>query len=137
MTTKQRSKAMAAVKGSRNVSTEIAFVRFLKSEKIVGWRRGNKSILGKPDFVFPRKKVVVFVDGCFWHGCKKHGSIPKTNRIFWKKKIERNIDRDKKVRKLLRDSGWAVVRIWEHTLKSLRHKTVYKNLCRTVDVCIV
>lgn len=58
----------------------------------------------------------MFVDGCFWHGCPRHGTSPKTNAAFWRKKIQRNNERDRKVNRLLRMEGWAVIRIWEHEL---------------------
>lgn len=71
----------------------------------------------KPDFVFPRLQVAVFVDGCFWHGCPKHATQPKTNRAFWRKKIARNRQRDREVGRALRRMGWRVVRVWEHGLR--------------------
>lgn len=58
----------------------------------------------------------MFVDGCFWHGCPRHGTKPKTNAAFWRKKIQRNQARDKEVNRLLRKLGWKVLRIWEHEL---------------------
>ncbi|MGA7193765.1 MAG: DNA mismatch endonuclease Vsr [Anaerolineales bacterium] len=72
--------------------------------------------LGKPDFVFPKRKIALFVDGCFWHGCPKHSSAPKSNRRFWMKKLKANKERDKFVNRELRKSGWKVVRVWEHEL---------------------
>lgn len=68
----------------------------------------------RADIVFRSTKVAVFVDGCFWHGCPKHGTWPKQNAEFWKKKIETNIERDKNTNILLRKNGWKVIRIWEH-----------------------
>jgi DNA mismatch endonuclease (patch repair protein) len=70
----------------------------------------------KPDFVFPKLKTAVFVDGCFWHGCPRHGTQPRTNAAFWRKKIEGNRTRDRRVNRALRARGWEVVRIWEHAL---------------------
>lgn len=69
------------------------------------------------DFVFPKKKVVVLVDGCFWHGCPKHSNMPRNNRAFWEKKLLGNKTRDRLVNRTLRKLGWRVVRIWEHELK--------------------
>lgn len=71
---------------------------------------------GRPDFVFLKLKTAVFVDGCFWHGCPKHGAKPKTNAAFWRKKIETNRACDKRVNRLLRQRGWTVLRVWEHAL---------------------
>ena len=70
-----------------------------------------------PDFVFARQRVVVFVDGCFWHGCPKCYRRPKSNRKFWDAKFTRNRARDVQVTKALRRAGWKVVRVWEHRLK--------------------
>jgi DNA mismatch endonuclease (patch repair protein) len=69
--------------------------------------------------VFDKQKLIVFVDGCFWHGCPHCKRIrPKTSKEYWNKKIEGNITRDKKVRNRLRRSGWSVLRVWEHQLKN-------------------
>ena len=74
-------------------------------------------MFGKPDFVFPKARVAVFVDGCFWHGCPQHATWPKQNAAFWAEKIGRNQARDRKVTRTLRATGWTVLRIWEHALK--------------------
>ena len=71
---------------------------------------------GKPDFTFRRERVVVFVDGCFWHGCPKHSNLPVNNRPFWRKKLAANSLRDRLVTRTLRRQGWRVLRIWEHDL---------------------
>jgi DNA mismatch endonuclease (patch repair protein) len=69
---------------------------------------------GKPDIVFTRAKIVIFVDGCFWHGCPIHGTRPKTNQIYWHPKIARNQARDAEVIERLGQLGWTGVRVWEH-----------------------
>lgn len=66
------------------------------------------------DVVFPRRKVAVFLDGCFWHGCPDHYTAPKANADFWQRKLERNTARDRNVDKVLKQAGWLVVRVWEH-----------------------
>jgi DNA mismatch endonuclease (patch repair protein) len=68
----------------------------------------------RADIVFPAKKLAVFVDGCFWHGCPLHAKIPKTNAIWWQRKIELNRRRDAETDQRLADSGWRVVRAWAH-----------------------
>lgn len=68
----------------------------------------------RPDVVFTRVKLAVFVDGCFWHGCPSHGTTPKSNQSYWVPKLERNRQRDARVDELLRQCGWSVVRVWEH-----------------------
>lgn len=66
------------------------------------------------DLVFPRSKLVVFVDGCFWHSCPDHGSLPAARRDWWATKLERTVQRDRETTDALEDAGWAVLRIWEH-----------------------
>jgi DNA mismatch endonuclease (patch repair protein) len=66
------------------------------------------------DVVFPRARVAVFVDGCFWHGCPEHGTWPKHNESYWRRKIEENTRRDRDTDARLRSDGWTVVRVWEH-----------------------
>ena len=70
----------------------------------------------RPDFVFAKARLAVFVDGCFWHGCPKHGTNPKGNAAFWLKKISGNQARDLLVNRALRRANWRVLRIWEHEL---------------------
>ena len=120
VTKEKRSKIMSAIRSKGNETTEVATIRFFKEYKIIGWRR-NQALLGKPDFVFPKSRLVVFVDGCFWHGhtCLKPRDSPKKG--FWKEKIERNQARDKKVNKALRKDGWKVVRIWECEIEKERY----------------
>jgi len=109
---KKRSWIMAQVKSTGGRSTEKLFVTVLCESKIVGWRR-RYPIFGKPDFAFPRKKVAVFIDGCFWHGHPQKCRVPQSNREYWVKKISRNVARDKLVTQTLKDKGWNVLRIWE------------------------
>jgi len=111
----KRSEIMRAVKGQGNKDTEFVLARLLRQNKIIGWR-SSRPIFGKPDFVFPKPKLAVFVDGCFWHGCPKHCRMPKGNRIYWKRKIASNKARDRLVSQTLRRAGWRVLRIWEHEL---------------------
>ena len=85
---------------------------------ISGFILHDKTLLGKPDFFFKKDRLAIFVDGCYWHGCPKCGHIPKTRSAFWKAKIDRNIQRDKKNRTSLIKLGIAVLRIWEHELKT-------------------
>jgi DNA mismatch endonuclease, patch repair protein len=108
---------MSKIRGSGNRSTELALIRIFREYKISGWRR-NHPLFGKPDFAFPEKKMVVFVDGCFWHGCPKHGNTPKNNRKFWEQKIGANRKRDQRVNRMLRSHSWSVQRIWEHDIRN-------------------
>lgn len=68
----------------------------------------------RADIVFPRKKIAVYVDGCFWHGCPVHGTWPKNNADWWRAKIEANQIRDQETDQQLIEAGWIVVRVWEH-----------------------
>lgn len=115
-TKEQRSHIMRQVKSRNNKSTELRLLQYFKVNSIKGWRR-NFKLHGKPDFVFPKFKTAVFVDGCFWHGhdCRKRQ--PKSNEDYWQAKILRNQERDAEVTKTLRDKGWRVIRIWECELK--------------------
>lgn len=111
-TKEQRSYVMRHVKSSRNKSTELKLIDFFKDNKIKGWRR-NYKIFGKPDFTLPAMRIVVFVDGCFWHGHNCRNTIPKENKEYWTKKIEKNRERDKEVTKRLIQDDWTVIRLWE------------------------
>jgi DNA mismatch endonuclease (patch repair protein) len=111
----QRSEVMSRIRGSGNKNTELAVIKLLRRHHFTGWRR-NQDVFGKPDFVFSKARLALFVDGCFWHGCPKHCSTPVINRAFWKKKLAANKARDRRVNQTLRKSGWHVVRIWEHDL---------------------
>jgi DNA mismatch endonuclease (patch repair protein) len=68
----------------------------------------------RPDIVFGPKRVAVFLDGCFWHGCPQHGTMAKANRGFWQEKIRSNKRRDKDTNVRLRRAGWGIMRVWEH-----------------------
>lgn len=109
-----RSEAMARVR-SKNTAAELTLRRAL-------WEKGlryrvHAKLPGTPDLVFPGPRVAVFVDGCFWHGCKLHYTAPRANREFWAAKLARNISRDARVDLELAGLGWTVLRIWEHEVE--------------------
>jgi len=81
--------------------------------------RLNTDLPGRPDIAFPSKRLAVFVDGCFWHGCPEHYSSPSENAVFWAKKLRDNALRDTKVDGQLRSSGWAVCHVWQHELRDI------------------
>ena len=108
---------MAAVKARGNKLTEARVVEIFRKHRIKGWRR-HLPLKGKPDFTFARQRVVIFVDGCFWHGCARHLRLPQSNRAYWEKKIFGNMIRDRIIRKELRAMGWKVVTIWEHEVRN-------------------
>ncbi|HEY5042284.1 MAG TPA: very short patch repair endonuclease [Verrucomicrobiae bacterium] len=135
---KKRSEVMSRIRSRGNAATELALAKLFRRNKITGWRR-HFEIRGRaalprrqspatehrrptnfrvrPDFVFRRARLAVFVDGCFWHGCPRHATNPKNNRTFWRRKFSRNKKRDALVTRALRRAGWRVVRIWECALK--------------------
>jgi DNA mismatch endonuclease (patch repair protein) len=110
----KRSSVMSRIRGSGNRDTELRMIKLFREHQITGWRR-NSRVYGKPDFVFPRERVAVFVDGCFWHGCPKpkHAPLPKSRAEWWQTKLAGNRRRDRNVTRALRNAGWTVVRVWE------------------------
>lgn len=110
-----RSQVMSRIRSRENKDTELALAKLLRRQRIIGWRR-NQKLFGKPDFVFASYRMVIFVDGCFWHGCLEHSKPPKSNQSYWEAKMLRNQQRDRLVASTLRSKGWRVLRIWEHEL---------------------
>src|SRR5947209_4148267 len=101
---------------SRDTSPEIALRRLLHSRGL-RFRKHCRPIADVrclADVVFPRQRVAVFVDGCFWHGCPDHFKMPRTNRAYWEAKISRNQKRDLRNRAILNEAGWLVLAFWEH-----------------------
>ena len=109
----KRSEIMKRVK-STNTSIEIKIRKELWRNGLRGWRVHPKNVPGKPDIIFRRKKVAVFIDGCFWHGCPVCDRSPKSGNAYWENKISRNMARDRKYNELLINDGWSVIRLWEH-----------------------
>ncbi|MBL8168856.1 MAG: very short patch repair endonuclease [Acidobacteria bacterium] len=152
-TPEKRSDVMSCIRGRGNRDTELALAKLFRQNRITGWRRhlkiklaqphvvGSKStnqnprnkpktraqLFVHPDFVFRRQRTVVFVDGCFWHGCPKHSNMPVNNRAFWEKKLNGNKARDRFVNQRLRKGGWKVIRIWEHDI-SKRSEACLKRI---------
>ena len=73
-----------------------------------------ETVRTRPDVVFRRARVAVFVDGCFWHSCPQHGSVPTANREWWEEKLAANVCRDRRSDQQLKEAGWTVLRFWEH-----------------------
>src|SRR5688572_6160621 len=112
VTTLRRSKLMSQVRGRGNRNTEVRLAKLLRVSGLRGWRRHLK-LPGTPDFCFKLRKVAIFVDGCFWHGCPGCYTSPRRNSTFWVAKVTSNRARDKRVNRLLRSLGWKVLRLWE------------------------
>ena len=117
LTKQRRSSLMSRIRSQGNAATELRFIRLLKNFGITDWRRHSNRLIGKPDFVFLKFRLVVFVDGCFWHGCPRCYTEPKSNRAFWRHKIAANRKRAVSIKRELRKSGWRVLRIWQQELK--------------------
>lgn len=107
---------MRAIKGRGNKSTELRLRAKLVRAGVRGWRLHPPGLPGKPDLLFPNDRLVVFVDGCYWHGCPCCQRPRKVNRDYWVAKIEGNQRRDAANTQTLRDAGYRVLRIWEHEL---------------------
>lgn len=122
-----RSALMAKVRSKGNASTESAVIALFREASITGWRRHPKGMLGNPDFYFPRARLIVFVDGCFWHACPvcKRNS-PQTRADFWQQKIDGNRRRDNRTRRKLRQQGYSVFRIWEHDVRGRPDRCIGK-----------
>lgn len=109
-----KSEQMARVR-TRHTAPELQLRREI-------WHMGlrfrlHAKLPGRPDLVFPTPRVAVFVDGCFWHRCPQHATNPKQNGEFWKQKLAGNVARDRRVDYELRQLGWTVIRLWEHTVE--------------------
>jgi DNA mismatch endonuclease (patch repair protein) len=133
-TPEKRSAVMSRIRGSGNKDTELRMIALFRTHEITGWRRKQK-LFGKPDFVFPREKLAVFVDGCFWHrhlNCK-FTYTPKSRVEFWLPKFQRNIARDRLVTRELRKAGWRVLRVWECDLVPRRQARVSRRIRQALE----
>ena len=110
-----RSRIMSSIR-SRDTKMELAVRPALEA---LGFAYHPKGIRGSPDFARLDKRIAVFLDGCWWHGCPEHCRVPEANREFWAAKIARNRERDAEVTARLEAEGWLVIRIWEHDLRKV------------------
>jgi DNA mismatch endonuclease (patch repair protein) len=115
LTKEQRSYNMSRIRG-KNTKAELNLRRILREKGFRGYRI-HYHLPGKPDIVFIRQKIAIFIDGCFWHKCPIHFTEPQSNKEFWMKKIDGNVKRDANVNEQLRKEGWTVLRFWEHEVK--------------------
>jgi len=115
----------------------------LRRHKLAGWRRqieirapatDRRPFKVRPDFVFRPARVALFVDGCFWHGCPRHGTLPVGNRAFWRRKLAVNLARDQRVDRTLRRLGWRVVHLWEHELARKNEPRLVRRLRRALQI---
>ncbi|MDB4892077.1 MAG: mismatch repair protein Vsr [Gemmatimonadetes bacterium] len=144
-TVAKRSAVMGKIRGRGNRDTEVRLAHLMRASGVCGWRRHIRlsldakrhsgTLAGRyttPDFVFRKERVVVFVDGCFWHGCWRHANVPATRREFWVNKLSKNVARDRAARSKLRRRGWIVVRIWEHELVD-RPQTALRKVAQALE----
>ena len=110
---KQRSYIMSQIRGTKT-KPELIVKENVDGRKL---RYQPKGIPERPDFANKTKKVAVFIDGCFWHKCPRCYKPPKSNKKYWKAKVERNTKRDRHVNRKMRKEGWTVLRFWEHQVK--------------------
>ena len=155
----KRSEVMSRIRSRGNRDTELALASLFRRHGITGWRRqvpialnrerskalnrigaatvstvsrfhGSTRTTVRPDFVFPKLGLAVFVDGCFWHACPRHATKPRNNAAFWRKKLAANQARDRRVNRTLRAVGWWVLRIWEHELAKRHEAKLVRRMRR-------
>ena len=126
-TSEKRSQVMRSVRSSRNKSTELKLIDYFHQKQITGWQR-NYKVKGHPDFVFLKRRIAVFVDGCFWHGHDCRNTRPSENAEYWSRKRQRNIDHDKQITSLFEKRGWTVIRIWECELQKKNRDILDKKI---------
>lgn len=131
------SRVMRANRGA-NTRPEVA-LRSAMHRRGLRFRIGIVLVAGRvrvrPDVVFTRARVVVFVDGCFWHQCPNHGRSPRTNQDYWLPKLRANVDRDRRIDEALAEAGWEVVHVWEHEAPDIATSRIRGLLGRGVDRC--
>jgi DNA mismatch endonuclease (patch repair protein) len=119
-----RKRTMQSVK-SDNTKLENK-VRKALWAKNIRYRKNVKDLVGHPDISIKSKKIAIFIDSCFWHGCPEHCRMPHSNENYWNQKIQRNKIRDENVNKYYQEQGWTCVRVWEHELQTDFDLTITK-----------
>lgn len=131
LTPEQRKRNMTAIKSSGTAAErrlEALVADAFPRRKVIA----RPDLPGRPDFYLPGLKLAVFADGCFWHGCPQHGRVPHDNREYWERKLSRNKDRDRSVRRELRAIGVRTIRFWDHDLRD-QPGNVRSRLLRTAS----
>lgn len=129
----KRSSVMRQIKSNDNKSTELRLVNIFKQKGITGWRR-NYPVKGRPDFVFLKEKLAIFVDGCFWHGHDCRNTRPVGNQEYWLRKRERNMTHDKEATLRFESRGWRVLRIWECELKIRKAEATTERIIASLSI---
>jgi len=117
VTKEVRSRVMRSIP-SQGTSPEFLLRSALARHRLRGWRLNDAALPGKPDFAFPKQRLAVFVDGCFWHGCRQCYRGPKSNTRYWRSKLRLNKVRDARSDGVLGKLGWRVLRLWEHQVRT-------------------
>jgi DNA mismatch endonuclease (patch repair protein) len=130
----RRSELMSRVRGRGNVSTEKRVVEILRKAGIIGWRR-HLPLPGRPDFTFPKRRVCIFVHGCFWHDCPRCKKRSNTRAAYWARKIETNRKRDQRVARELKRRGYRISIVWECTLRRKNPKHAAIRLLQFLFRC--
>lgn len=118
-----RSKIMSSIKAVSKLESMVTHELWKKGFR---FRRNVKGMVGTPDIAIKKYKIVIFIDSCFWHFCPLHGRMPKSNVDFWKKKLDRNQERDKEHTQYYIQRGWHILRIWEHEIRKEFDITIEK-----------
>ena len=126
----ERSIIMRSVK-SHGTKLERKFAEMLAEHGLLLFEEQAHDLPGTPDFVFRKERFAIFIDSCFWHGCKHHHRKPKSNAAYWDPKIEGNRKRDRSRMRSLKNMGWHVERIWEHEVNE--HVAIQKRLKKIAD----
>lgn len=129
MSQENRSKTMKAIRSQSKLENKVTKALWNEGYR---FRKNDKSLFGKPDISIKKYKVVIFIDSCFWHVCPLHNNLPKSNRDYWKKKLDRNQQRDAEVTSYYEANGWHIKRIWEHEVKADFHHVV-NEIAKYID----
>ncbi|USK48023.1 very short patch repair endonuclease [Bacillus sp. CMF12] len=129
-----RSKIMSSIKAVSKLESIVTHELWKRGYR---FRRNVKGLVGTPDIAIKKYKIVIFIDSCFWHFCPIHGRMPKSNIDFWKKKLERNQERDKEHTQYYMQKGWHILRIWEHEIRKDLDNTLEKIIIFIEDAKMV
>jgi DNA mismatch endonuclease (patch repair protein) len=132
-TKEKRSDVMSKI-GSKNTKPEL-ILRSALFKKGFRFRVHRKDLPGKPDIVLTKYQTVIFVHGCFWHYHKdcREGRIPSTNSNFWKTKLLKNVEKDERNTKVLREMGWKVIVVWECEIEKHFEKTINELILKMIN----
>jgi DNA mismatch endonuclease, patch repair protein len=121
MSKEKRSKIMRSIKSQSELENIVSRELWKRG---IRFRKNDRNLFGKPDISIKKYKVVIFIDSCFWHFCEIHGHRPKSNQEYWDKKLNRNIQREAKVKEYYSQTGWNLKRVWEHEVKDNLDKVI-------------